>query len=189
MTGTCSSSTETNGSCTNCLRRGRTLSAPSGLRVAEQFFDLKSNALRPDGWTSADAAGLPIFPGLVRYDEVFEQREIRHALRFTVKRSRRAYLHPARHHAGHGDRIRICRRWELRVRLKASFDISSYSPSNQVILRALKRYGMFVADNGPSWFLSGAPDPRWSDDDLGMLKTIKGFNFEVVQMGRVITKE
>ncbi len=155
---------------------------------AGAIFDLKSNALRPDGWTSADAAGLPIFPGLVRYDEVFEQREIRHALRFTVKRSRRAYLHPARHHAGHGDESDLPP-MGMRVRLKASFDISSYSPANQVILRALKRYGMFVADNGSSWFLSGAPDPRWSDDDLGMLKNIKGFNFEVVQMGRIITKE
>ncbi len=152
------------------------------------IFDLKSNALRPDGWTSADAAGLPIFPGLVRYDEVFEQREIRHALRFTVKRSRRGYVYPARHHAGHGDDPNLPP-MGMRVRLKASFDISSYSPSNQVILRALKRYGMFVADNGPSWFLSGAPDLRWSDDDLGMLKNIKGFNFEVVQMGRIITRE
>jgi hypothetical protein len=156
--------------------------------AAGAIFDLKSNALRPDGWTSADAAGLPIFPGLVRYDEVFEQREIRHALRFTVPRSRRAYLHPARHHAGHGDDPNLPP-MGMRVRLKASFDISSYSPSNQVILRALKRYGMFVADNGSSWFLSGAPDLRWSDDDLGMLKTIKGLNFEVVKMGRIITKE
>ena len=151
-------------------------------------FDLKSNAVRPAGWTSADAAGLPIFPGLVRYDEVFEQREIRHALRFTVKRSRRAYIYPARHHAGH-DADPNLPPMGLRVRLKASFDISSYSASNQVILRALKKYGMFVADNGPSWFLSGAPDPRWSDDDLGLLKNIKGFNFEVVKMGRVFTKE
>ena len=151
------------------------------------IFDLKSNAMRPDGWTSADAAGLPIFPGLVRYDEVFEQREIRHALRFTVKRSRRAYLYPARHHAGHDDDPGLPP-MGLRVRLKASFDVSGYSPSNQVILRALKKYGMFVADNGPSWFLSGAPDPRWSDDDLGMLKNIKGFNFEVVKMGTVLTK-
>ena len=156
--------------------------------AAGAIFDLKSNALRPDGWTSADAAGLPIFPGLVRWDEVFEQREIRHALRFTVQRSRRAYLNPARHHAGHGDDPNLPP-MGMRVRLKASFDISSYSPSNQVILRALKRYGMFVADNGPSWFLSGAPDLRWSDDDLGMLKNIKGFNFEVVRMGRIITKE
>jgi hypothetical protein len=152
------------------------------------IFDLKSNALRPDGWTSADAAGLPIFPGLVRYDEVFEQHEIRHALRFTVKRSRRGYVYPARHQAGH-DNDSSLPPMGMRVRLKASFDISSYSPSNQVILRALKSYGMFVADNGPSWFLSGAPDPRWSDDDLGMLKNIKGFNFEVVKMGTIITKE
>lgn len=152
------------------------------------IFDLKSNALRPDGWTSADAAGLPIFPGLVRYDEVFEQREIRHALRFTVKRSRRAYIYPARHHAGHDDDPNLPP-MGMRVRLKSSFDISSYSPANQVILRALKKYGMFVADNGPSWFLSGAPDPRWSDDDLGMLKNIKGFNFEVVKMGRIFTRE
>lgn len=151
------------------------------------IFDLKSNEMRPDGWTSADAAGLPIFPGLVRYDEVFELREIRHALRFTVKRSRRAYLYPARHHAGHDDDPNLPP-MGLRVRLKASFDISSFSPSNQVILRALKKYGMFVADNGPSWFLSGAPDPRWSDDDLGNLKSIKGFNFEVVKMGTIITK-
>jgi hypothetical protein len=151
------------------------------------IFDLKSNELRPDGWTSADAAGLPIFPGLVRYDEVFELREIRHALRFTVKRSRRAYVYPARHHAGHDDDPTLPP-MGLRLRLKASFDISSFSPSNQVILRALKKYGMLVADNGPSWFLSGAPDPRWSDDDLGNLKSIKGFNFEVVKMGTVVTK-
>lgn len=151
------------------------------------IFDLKSNALRPDGWTSADAAGLPIFPGLVRYDEVFEQREIRHALRFTVQRSRRAYVYPARHHAGHDDDPNLPP-MGMRVRLKASFDISSFSPSNQVILRALKKYGMFVADNGSNWFLSGAPDPRWSDDDLGNLKSIKGLNFEVVKMGTLVTK-
>ena len=150
-------------------------------------FDMKSNALRPDGWTSADAAGLPIFPGLVRYDEVFEQREIKHALRFTVQKSRRAYVYPARHFASSDDNPNLPP-MGLRVRLKASFDISSYSPANQVILRALKKYGMFVADNGPSWFLSGAPDPRWSDDDLSLLKNIKGFNFEVVRMDRIVTK-
>ena len=151
------------------------------------IFDLNSNGLRPEGWTSADAAGLPIFPGLVRYDEVFEQREIKHALRFTVGRSRRAYVYPARHFAS-GDPDPNLPPMGMRVRLKASFDISSYSAANQVILRALKKYGMFVADNGPGWFLSGAPDPRWSNDDLGMLKNIKGFNFEVVRMGPVVTK-
>lgn len=150
-------------------------------------FDLSSNALRPAGWTSADAAGLPIFPGLVRYDEVFEQREIKHALRFTVPRSRRAYVFPARHSTG-GDPNPSLPPMGMRVRLKASFDISKYSPANQVILRALKKYGMFVADNGPGWFLSGAPDPRWSNDDLGMLKTIKGSNFEVVRMGTIVTE-
>lgn len=150
-------------------------------------FDLNSNALRSAGWTSADAAGLPIFPGLVRYDEVFEQREIKHALRFTVGRSRRAYVYPARHFAS-GDADPNLPPMGMRVRLKASFDISSYSASNQVILRALKKYGMFVADNGPGWFLSGAPDPRWSNDDLGMLKTITGSNFEVVRMGPIVTR-
>jgi hypothetical protein len=150
-------------------------------------FDLNSNTLRPEGWTSADAAGLPIFPGLVRYDEVFDQREIKHALRFTVGRSRRAYVYPARHFAS-GDTDPNLPPMGMRVRLKASFDISSYSPANQVILRALKKYGMFVADNGPGWFLSGAPDPRWSNDDLGMLKTIKGSNFEVVRMGTIVTR-
>jgi hypothetical protein len=150
-------------------------------------FDLNSNTLRPEGWTSADAAGLPIFPGLVRYDEVFEQREIKHALRFTVGRSRRAYVYPARHFAS-GDTDPNLPPMGMRVRLKASFDIFSYSPANQVILRALKKYGMFVADNGPGWFLSGAPNPRWSNDDLGMLKTIKGSNFEVVRMGTIVTR-
>lgn len=167
---------------TRPLNNGMSWNAASGA-----VFDLKSNALRPDGWTSADAAGLPIFPGLVRYDEVFEQREIKHALRFTVQKSRRAYVFPARHYASSDENPNLPP-MGMRVRLKASFDISSYSPANQVILRALKKYGMFVADNGPSWFLSGAPDPRWSDADLSLLKNIKGFNFEVVRMDRIVTK-
>jgi hypothetical protein len=164
-----------------------TSSGASWAAASGAVFDLKSNATRPAGWTSADAAGLPIFPGLVRYDEVFEQREIRHALRFTVRKSRRAYVYPARHYASSDDDPNLPP-MGMRVRLKASFDISTFSPANQVILRALKKYGMFVADNGPSWFLSGAPDPRWSNDDLGMLKTIKGFNFEVMKMEGVVTK-
>jgi len=162
-------------------------SAASWVAGSGAVFDLNSNILRPEGWTSADAAGLPIFPGLVRYDEVFEQREIKHALRFTVGRSRRGYVYPARHFAS-GDPDPNLPPMGMRVRLKSSFDISSYSAANQVILRALKKYGMFVADNGPGWFLSGAPDPRWSNDDLGMLKNIKGFNFEVVRMGPVVTR-
>jgi hypothetical protein len=149
-------------------------------------FDLNSNALRPAGWTSADAAGLPIFPGLVRYDEVFEQQEIKHAVRFTAQITRRAYVHPARHWASSNtsvDRPPM----GMRVRLKASFDISGYSPAMQVILRALKKYGMILADNGSNWFISGAPDPRWNDDELNTLKNIKGSNFEVVKMDNIVT--
>jgi hypothetical protein len=154
---------------------------------AGAVFDLKSNAMRPAGWTSADAAGLPIFPGLVRYDEVFEQREIKHALRFTVGHSRQAYIYPARHFAGGSDNPNYPP-MGMRVRLKASFDISKFSPPLRVILRALKKYGMFVADNGKGWFLSGAPDPRWNDDELGLLKLVHGRDFEVVKMGRVMTR-
>jgi hypothetical protein len=121
-------------------------------------FDLNSNSLRPAGWTSADAAGLPIFPGLVRYDEVVELQEITHALRFTVQRTRRAYVYPARHFASNNTDPNLPP-MGMRVRLKASFDISRFSPNMQVILRALKKYGMIVADNGSNWYVSGAPDP------------------------------
>jgi hypothetical protein len=149
------------------------------------IFDLGSNTLRPAGWTSADAAGLPIFPGLVRYDEVVEQGEIRHALRFTVSRTRRAYIYPARHYAS-SDTSRDLPPMGMRVRLKASFDISAFPPSARVILQALKTYGMLVADNGSDWFISGAPDPRWNDAELNSLKQVKGSNFEVVNMGSVV---
>jgi hypothetical protein len=151
------------------------------------IFDLRSNALRPGGWTSADAAGLPIFPGLVRYDEVFEQGVIAHALRFTVQNSRHAYIAPARHYAS-GSTDPNLPPMGMRVRLKASFDISGFSPRMQVILRAMKKYGMIVADNGSNWFISGAPDSRWSDNELNSLKPIKGSNFEVVQMGTIVTQ-
>ncbi|MBL7662525.1 hypothetical protein JNK13_07220 [bacterium] len=150
------------------------------------IFDLKSNALRPAGWTSADAAGLPIFPGLVRYEEAVERGEIPHALRFTVSRSRRAYVHPARHWASSNTDPNLPP-MGMRVRLKASFDESSYPASVQVILRALKRYGMFVADNGSNWYVSGAPDPRWSDDELHTLGNVHGSDFEVIEMGEIIT--
>ncbi len=150
------------------------------------IFDLNSNALRPAGWTSADAAGLPIFPGLVRYDEVFEQGEIAHAVRFTVQNSRRAYVHPARHWASTNTNPNLPP-MGMRVRLKASFDISGFSPAMQVILRAMKKHGLMVADNGSNWYISGAPDPRWNDNELNSLKTIKGSNFEVVQMGTIVT--
>jgi hypothetical protein len=163
-------------------------SGGAGWRSASgAIFDLNSNALRPAGWTSADAAGLPIFPGLVRYDEVYEQQQITHALRFTAQSSRRAYVYPARHFASSNTNPNLPP-MGMRVRLKASYDISRFSPAVQVILKALKKYGMILADNGGNWFVSGAPDPRWNDDELNTLKTIKGSDFEVVQMGAVVTQ-
>jgi hypothetical protein len=149
------------------------------------IFDLTSNVLRHDYWTSADAAGLPIFPGLVRYEEVVEKGEINHALRFTVENTRNAFVHPATHAASNSNNANYPP-MGMRVRLKAGFDISGFSPHVQVILAALKKYGMFVADNGSNWFITGAPDTRWDDDELGQLKTIAGSNFEVVKMGVVV---
>jgi hypothetical protein len=151
------------------------------------IFDLKSNKLRPAGWTSADAAGLPILPGLVRYDEVIDQKKIEHALRFTIVKSRRAYVSPATHFASKNTDANLPP-MGMRVRLKAGYDISKFPAEAQVILRALQKYGMFVADNGGDWFVSGAPDPRWSDDNLHTLKKVKGSDFEVVKMGTIVTK-
>ncbi len=150
------------------------------------IFDLNSNALRPAGWTSADAAGLPILPGLVRYDEAVEQGEINHALRFTVSRSRRAYVAPATHFASSRTETNLPP-MGMRVRLKANVDISGYPDVVQVILRALKRYGMFVADNGSNWYVSGSHDPRWNDDELSEIRGIRGQDFEVVEMGELVT--
>ena len=144
-------------------------------------FDLRSNALRPEGWTSADAAGLPILPGLVRYDEV-QAGAIRHALRFTVEQAQQAYVHPATHYASSATDPNLPP-MGLRLRLKASFATGGYSREVQVILTALKRYGMFVADNGSSWFITGARDSRWNDEALEDLKTIPGSAFEVVASG------
>lgn len=152
------------------------------------IFDLSSNSLRPAGWTSADAAGLPIFPGLVRYDEVMVQKEIRHALRFTVSRSRKAYVSPARHWASSSEDSSLPP-MGMRVKLKASVDISSYSGPVQVILRALKKYGMMVADNGSDWFISGAHDPRWNDDELSEIKSLRGRDFEVIEMKNIQTSD
>ncbi len=151
------------------------------------IFDLGSNALRPAGWTSADAAGLPIFPGLVRYDEVVGQGAIRHALRFTVSRTRRGYVAPARHFAS-SDTSSLRPPMGMRVRLKASVDLASYPPQARVILQALRTYGMIVADNGSDWYLSGAPDARWDDTQLNTLKQLRGSDFEVVRMGPVTTR-
>lgn len=149
-------------------------------------WDLRSNALRPIGWTSADAAGLPIFAGLVRYDEVASGR-IDHALRFTVSRTQRAFVLPATHYASSStdpDRPPM----GLRFRLRSDFDLSGYTGQARVILEALKRYGMIVADNGSNWYITGAADPRWDDTDLRQLKKVPGSAFEVVDTGPVRTR-
>ena len=148
-------------------------------------FPLGSNALRPAGWTSADAAGLPILAGLVRYDEVAAGR-IDHALRFTVSRTRNAYVAPARHAASSSSSTALPP-MGMRVRLKASFDISRYPTQARVVLQALKTYGMIVADNGSDWYLSGTADSRWNDDAINTLKQVPGSAFEVVRMGGIVS--
>ncbi len=144
-------------------------------------YDLRSNRRRPAGWTSADAAGLPIMPGLARASEA-RAGAIRHALRFTVSRTQRAYVPPARHFAS-GETDPALPPMGLRLRLKASFPLRGYHGQARVILRALKRYGMIVADNGSSWFITGAPDPGWNDAQLEELKRVPGGAFEVVRAG------
>ena len=141
-------------------------------------WDLGSNALRPAGWTSADAAGLPIFPGLVRYSEV-AAGAILHAIRFTAPNTCNGYIYPARHEAGSGS-CNVNPPMGLRVRLKASVDISGFGPQSQVILVALQRYGMLLADNGSPWYITGAPDSHWDDDELHDLGQLTGSDFEVV---------
>jgi hypothetical protein len=142
------------------------------------IFDLRSNALRPLTWTSADAAGLPIMPGLVTADEVLSG-EIRHAIRFTAPQTRREFVWPARHYASSLTGTQYPRMGE-RFRLKASFDITPFPADVQVILRAMKKYGIILADNGSAWFISGKPDPRWNDDTLHTLSQLLGSNFEAV---------
>jgi hypothetical protein len=141
-------------------------------------WSLRSNRLRPAGWTSADAAGLPIFPGLARWDEV-ARGVIDHALRFTAPRTRRAYVYPARHYASSSNDPALPP-MGLRVRLKASVDVASFPPQARVVLRALQRYGMILADNGSPWYVSGAPSRHWSNDDLHSLGRLTGADFEVV---------
>ena len=142
-------------------------------------FDLRSNVLRPSGWTSSDAAGLPILPGLVRYEEV-AAGEINHALRFTAPRTRKVFIWPARHYASSLTSMSYPPMGQ-RFRLRADFDVSDFSPEVQVILRALKKYGMILADNGSAWYISGAPDPRWNNDVLvGELGRVLGSDFEAV---------
>jgi len=148
------------------------------------IFDLRGNGLRPAGWTSADAAGLPVFPGLLRYDEV-AAGAIRHALRFTARVTRRAYVWPARHQASDHNESRLPPMGQ-RFRLRRSFDESGFSPQARVVVAALKEYGMMLADNGGSWFLTGAPDSRWSSSLRRELARISGSSFEAVDVSSLM---
>ena len=147
-------------------------------------FDLNSDRLRPDTWTSADAAGLPILPGLVRFDEI-QAGHIDHALRFTIARSQKGYIHPATHQAGSTTDANVAP-MGARFRLKASYDISRFTGAGRVVLECLRRYGMIVADNGSNWYISGATDGRWNDTDLDQLKSVPGSAFEAVSSGPVL---
>jgi hypothetical protein len=160
----------------NAHVNGSRWSASSGA-----IFNLTSNTLRKEGWTSADAAGLPIFPGLVRYDEILKG-EIDHPIRFTLNSSlvKPAYIYPARHKVNSsGGQYSLP--FGARIRLKEGFDISGYSATNKVILRAMKKYGLILADIGSNLYISGAPDPRWKNDDLRKLGKLHGSDFEVVK--------
>jgi hypothetical protein len=148
-------------------------------------WDLQNYTQRPLTWTSADAAGLPIFPGLIRYDEA-ASGQIAHAIRFTLQHSAAAFVQPATHWAANSS-AQFAAPMGMRLRLKSSFDISSFSASNQVILKALRQYGMIMADNGSSMYISGAPDDRWDNNDLHNLSTLTASDFEVVTLGTVYT--
>ncbi|HTC60679.1 MAG TPA: hypothetical protein VK691_11245 [Solirubrobacteraceae bacterium] len=147
-------------------------------------FNLRSNKLRPEGWTSADAAGLPIFPLLVRYPEV-RSGQIDHALRVTVPATQRGYIHPATHYASSSADPALPP-MGLRLRLKASFDLAGYHGQALVVLHALKRYGLIVADNGSPWYITGAPNPGWNNEDLDQLKQVPGSEFEAVSTGPIL---
>jgi hypothetical protein len=148
------------------------------------IFDLRSNKLRPAGWTSADAAGLPILPGLARWDGDASTGAIRHALRFTASETRKAYIYPARHYASSSTDPSLPP-MGLRVRLKASVDISKLPPQARMVAQAMKTYGLILADNGSPWYVSGAPSPHWSNDQLHALGTLTGADFEVVDTSRL----
>jgi len=160
-------------------RKGAGWTAASGA-----VFNLRSDALRPEGWTSADAAGLPIFPLLVRYPEV-NAGQIDHALRVTVPQTQRGYIHPATHFASSSSNPNLPP-MGLRLRLKASYSLASFHGESLVVLEALKRYGLIVADNGSPWFITGAPDPRWNDEDLEQIKQVPGSEFEAVESGPIL---
>jgi len=162
---------------------GKSATAGSGA-----VFDLSRNSVqRPAGWTSADAAGLSVLAGLARYDEIGEAKKLTHALRFTVRRSRRAYVYPATHFASKSNDANLPP-MGMRVRLKASFDTTGFPPTAKVILDGLKTYGMILADNGGDWFVSGAPNAAWNDAEINALKRVKGSDFEVIKMDGLVTK-
>ena len=148
-------------------------------------FDLSSDALRPDYWTSADAAGLPILAGLVRYDEAAQNGAIYHALRFTVHATQAGFIHPATHFASSSTNPALPP-MGLRVRLKAGFDVSTFTGASHALLVALQHYGMFVADNGSDWYITGSTDTRWDDNVLNQLKSVPASAFEVVQGGPIV---
>jgi len=160
-------------------RKATSWSAASGA-----VFDLRSAALRPEGWTSADAAGLPIFPLLARYPDV-AGGHVEHALRVTVPETQRGYIHPATHFASNSTNPNLPP-MGLRLRLKASYSLAGFHGESLVILEALKRYGLIVADNGSPWFITGAPSPKWNDADLEQLKQVPGSEFEAVESGPIL---
>jgi hypothetical protein len=160
-------------------RKGAGWAAASGA-----VFNLRSDALRPEGWTSADAAGLPIFPLLVRYPEV-ATGQIDHALRVTVPETQAGYIHPATHYASSSSAPDLPP-MGLRLRLKASYSLAGFTGESLVILEALKRYGLIVADNGSPWFVTGAPNPHWNDENLEQIKRVPGSEFEAVETGPIL---
>jgi hypothetical protein len=160
-------------------RKGAGWAAASGA-----VFNLRSDALRPEGWTSADAAGLPIFPLLARYPEV-ATGQIDHALRVTVPETQDGYVHPATHYASSSSDPSLSP-MGLRLRLKASYSLAGFTGESLVILEALKRYGLIVADNGSPWFITGAPNPHWNDENLEQIKRVPGSEFEAVETGPIL---
>ena len=149
-------------------------------------WDLRKNQMRPPRWTSADAAGLPLLPGLVRYDEAVEKSTIEHAIRFTLRKTRRAYVPPASHWASR-DNDEDLPPMGMRVRLKADFNMNGFAPEVKAILIALKKYGMILADNGGDLYLSGTHDARWDPDKMRQLKRVKARDLEVVEMKEIVT--
>ena len=149
------------------------------------IWHLDKNEIRKDTWTSADAAGLAILPGLVRYDEAVEAMEIKHAIRVTVSGAQKAFIYPASHSDGQGGTDPNAPPMGLRLRLQAGFDVTPFSPPVQVMLKAMKKYGLMVADTGSNWFISGVPDDRWDDGVLHELSMVTGSNFEAVTTGAI----